>query len=87
MDSREEAVVQGAVVTEGARRATGVTTGGASPGPRPVGPQAQAHPERFKRRRPVPGVLPDAELPPKESLSPSSASLEPTNSTSVTELP
>ena len=46
----EAAVVRGSVDTEGARRATGVTTGVASPGPRPVVPDPEV-PEKATRRR------------------------------------
>jgi len=50
MESRDEAVVQGAVDTEGARRASGVSTGDASAGPRPVVPDPEV-PEKARRRR------------------------------------
>ncbi len=50
LKTREEAVVRGTVDTEGARRATGVSTAGAGTGPRPVVPDPEV-PERAKRRR------------------------------------
>ena len=50
MEVREEAVVQGAVDTEGARRASEVSTGVSSTGPRPVVADPEV-PERARRRR------------------------------------
>jgi len=50
MEAKEESVVQGAVDTEGARRATGVSIGGASTGLRPVVPDPEV-PEKARRRR------------------------------------
>ncbi len=50
MEAREEAVVQGAVDTAGARRATGVSTALSSPGSRPAIPDPEV-PEKARRRR------------------------------------
>ena len=50
MKAREEAVMQGPVDTQGARRASGVSTDVASTGPRPVVPDPEV-PEKARRRR------------------------------------
>jgi len=50
MESREETALQETVGTERARRATGVSTDGDSPGPRPVVPDPEV-PEKARRRR------------------------------------
>jgi len=50
MEAREGLVVPGAVDTEGARRASGVSTGGASPGPRLAVADPEV-PEKVRRRR------------------------------------
>ena len=50
LEAREEAVAQGAADTEGARRATGVSTEMASTGFRPAVPDPEV-PEKARRRR------------------------------------